>query len=230
MKHIITAFVLLFVVGCGTAEGSDGDLPNVGPATTGGSGGDVSPMGTGSSCACEAGPQGEPGVAGPQGLQGPQGLEGLPGQDGLDGDNCSVAQSGNSATITCGTATATLTGAAGPKGDTGATGSPGAPGATGAQGAQGAQGPKGDKGAPGAPGLVDPSMVYTVLASGSGLQVAACDVGDLILTGGCESSFALLNNAPAFHDVSSSWRWSCSAISNSQVLVRALCVDVDGNR
>ena len=97
MTKFITVFALLFVVGCGTAEGSD-DLPNVGPApsgtATGGNKGDIDPSSTGSSCGCEAGPVGPQGEPGADGVDGKNGLDGV---DGVDGDSCSVVQGANSA-------------------------------------------------------------------------------------------------------------------------------------
>ena len=73
-----------------------------------------------------AGPQGPKGGQGPQGIQGQKGDQGLPGAAGLngqDGTSCTVSPGAGSATITCGTALATVNdGVQGPQGEPGIPG------------------------------------------------------------------------------------------------------------
>jgi hypothetical protein len=161
-KNIIVALLMFVSTACGSAAPASAatDEPS-----------SKDPV----SCECSsvAGPQGP---MGPQGAQGPAGAIGAAGAEGPQGP-------------------VGLTGAVGPQGPVGpagANGSNGAPGAQGPQGAAGGQGPKGDT------GTIDGSSIYVVSATtgvpvadptvpgGSKLGInAACNAGDILLSGGC---------------------------------------------
>jgi hypothetical protein len=142
-------------------------------------------------------------------LNGLDGTAAAQGAPGLDGSSCSVAQTTSGATVSCTDGTVaqltngapgdvgpagppgqSIVGPAGPRGETGATG---ATGAVGPAGPAGAQGDRGAQGVPGEPGFIDETKLYVVMTSvqivdtGSygTLGIAACDDGDIIISGGC---------------------------------------------
>lgn len=166
-------------------------------------------------CGCPAGPQGDPG---PEGPQGPAGEQGPKGDTGPAGPAGAQGQQGTP-------------GAQGPAGPTGPQGPMGPMGMTGAQGAQGPQGPA---------GMLTTSDVYTAYDSAlvsSGLQsvVAACDSGDVAISGGCSTTASpnvanirqsTPNGVNQVGDAPTGWYCQYQVGSNASISAWAVCVDV----
>lgn len=113
----------------------------------------------------------------------------------------------------------------------GAQGQQGPQGTQGPQGPQGTQGPKGDKGDPGG---FDPTLVYYVQVA-NGAAPLLCDVGDIVLGGGCwmTSATPLSGSYPVTTGGASGTQhgWSCktTVAPTGAWYGYAICFDVGGD-
>jgi hypothetical protein len=229
----ITGFALLLLAGCAAPPEESNGSEEIADA------GDEALVSAGTDpdeCECEPGPQGPPGP------EGPQGPKGKPGEPGVDGEPGPTGPSGPQ-------------GSRGIQGMAGPTGKQGAPGPTGPQGSIGPRGLKGDTGSrgpdgptgdtgpqgpAGEDGTLDDSTLYSVSQNAtSGLThvsvMAACDPGDLVLTGGCFSKgpidqslgVQLVTSRP---DLSGTQGWDCQWYKGTGwgfgFEATAICVDV----
>jgi hypothetical protein len=232
MRYIAHTLVILAGIGCaveGTAISPEELVPD------GATGIQMA------SCECSPGPEGLPGPTGPEGpagsngeqgsegQRGPEGPPGPAGPAGVDGSNGERGLTG-------------LQGSIGPQGPAGSAGPPGPKGNTGSQGPKGDTGPEGPEGPSGSPGSISDLITYTVSYEQSSGQSylsisAACDDGDLVMTGGCFSS-GPLNQSSAVHLVSSlpdlngTQGWGCYWHKPTSwgygFTVSAVCLDVTG--
>ena len=160
------------------------------------------------------GPQGPMGPAGPQGAQGAQGPKGEPGTSAAKGDKGDPGEPG----------------ASGPQGPAGLQGPMGLQGI---QGIPGPQGPKGDSGV-----SIAPSRLYKMDApaatstnAGNTTSEAACDAGDVVLSGGCNYAgltYTLVSFGPKQYATPNTWGYQCTIRGQSgqqnTVSAFALCL------
>jgi hypothetical protein len=141
------------------------------------------------------------GPVGPQGPQGEQGLQGPAGPAGADG-------------------------VAGADGATGPAGPEGPPGPAGVEGPQGPPGPTGDTGPQGPQGEPGVSDTYWVTAVDT--QVAWCDPGDKVLSGGYvgNPNYPVIVSAPTFLSTGEEgWNVATRDILDTP-FVTALCLNL----
>lgn len=125
-------------------------------------------------------------------------------------------------------------GPAGPAGPAGAPGPQGEVGPAGAQGEVGPAGPQGDVGPAGPVGPAGSSTYYvasaaTVISNGaSTTQVtAACDAGDIVVSGGFSGAIAAADSVSGSEPVSGSWRVTLVNSGPGLTLTAyAVCLDV----
>lgn len=167
--RIVLSVILstLLLVGCGestTSSPAPSALSTQGSGEAGRDGRDGVPGPAGA-----PGPQGPMGPMGPQGPAGPQGPKGEPGAAGAKGDP----------------------GEPGPVGPMGPMGPMGPPGPQGPQGIPGPRGPQGESGVSITPDriyTVDGPLVSVLVNAGTAMSTAACNEGDVPLSGGCTTT------------------------------------------